>query len=707
MFENEADFERIVSRLNIDNKPNPAHRESLRRQMLSVFNQTAQERTTPLGVFRRSIMKSPITKIAAAAAVILIALVIGIHRFGGPVKTTGVAFADVVRPILTARTVTCKINIDAAQGQASGTFECMFAEPGRMRQEMLGEYISIIDLQQGKLVILMLEEKKAMVMEMENISDEYKDRSKANMFFEVRRQIQQAQQSEDKSVEFLGEQEIDGQTAIGYHIQEPFFETTIWADAKTLLPVRIETSMPTVMDQQITAVFTDFAFDVELDDSLFSLKVPEEYAVETMQLDASRPQEEDLIEMLRLWAESTDGKFPSAFNMNAIKEFSEAWAKESSLEFGKHRERTQQLLEEFNNLSERLDEIQLPQEQLLQEYEKSSETEEKRRILKQWSEECKKTSKQEDELEQQLKQVLQQMEEESKKRLRQAEDLKKGLSEHLQEARNRMMPIVQGIMFVQELPDESDWHYTGKEAAFGDADAPIFWYRPEGSETYRLIYADLSVRDVTQDDLPKQTTETTQLVALDIKLPGAMFLGTPEDTRVPNLEKPLGKPRPPFLVPIGTKNVAFEKPVSSSDEEPIIGEIEMITDGDKEAADGSYVELGPFLQHVTIDLEAEHNIYAIVIWHFHKQPRVYFDVVVQVADDPDFITNVTTLFNNDIDNSAGFGLGKDMHYTETNEGKLIDAKGVRARYIRLYSNGNTGDDQNHYIEVEAYGTPAK
>ena len=133
----------------------------------------------------------------------------------------------------------------------------------------------------------------------------------------------------------------------------------------------------------------------------------------------------------------------------------------------------------------------------------------------------------------------------------------------------------------------------------------------------------------------------------------------------------------------------------------------MITDGDKEGADGSYVELGPFLQHVTIDLEAVHEIYAIVTWHYHKQARVYFDVVVQVADDPDFITNVTTLFNNDIDNSAGFGLGKDYHYTETNEGKLIDTKGVRGRYVRLYSNGNTGNDLNHYIEVEVYGKPVK
>ncbi|MHC4726635.1 MAG: hypothetical protein ACYS17_05345 [Planctomycetota bacterium] len=204
-----------------------------------------------------------------------------------------------------------------------------------------------------------------------------------------------------------------------------------------------------------------------------------------------------------------------------------------------------------------------------------------------------------------------------------------------------------------------------------------------------------------------KSTAPAGMVPIEIKLPKPMFVGTPQSTKVANLEKPLGKPRPPFLAPAGTTNVALGKPVASSDEEPIIGDIEMITDGDMEAADGSYVELGPFTQHVTVDLEAMHEIYAIIIWHYHKQARVYYDVIVQVADDPDFITNVRTLLNNDIDNSAGIGVGKDMHYTETNEGKLIDAKGVKARYVRLYSNGNTGNDLNHYIEVAVYGKPAQ
>lgn len=204
----------------------------------------------------------------------------------------------------------------------------------------------------------------------------------------------------------------------------------------------------------------------------------------------------------------------------------------------------------------------------------------------------------------------------------------------------------------------------------------------------------------------KVDAPSPELVPLGIKLPKPMFIGTPQNIRVPNLEKPLGKPRPPFYAPLGTKNVAFKKPISSTDKEPIIGELEMITDGDKEAADGSYVELAPFLQSVTIDLRAQFEIYAIILWHFHKQPQVYFDVVVQVADDPGFTTNIRTLFNNDTDNSSSLGAGSDMHYVETFEGKLIDAKGVRARYVRLHSNGNSSNELNHYTEVEVFGKPA-
>ena len=177
---------------------------------------------------------------------------------------------------------------------------------------------------------------------------------------------------------------------------------------------------------------------------------------------------------------------------------------------------------------------------------------------------------------------------------------------------------------------------------------------------------------------------------------------------VPNLQEidEYDKPSEAFLVPIGTKNVALGKPVSSTDDAPIIGNIEKVTDGKKDWTEYDFVELVWGLQSVTIVLLDTYEIYAIVFWHNtrHAGPgSVYFDVIVQVSNGRDFNKGVKTLFNNDHDNSAGFGIGKDKHYREICYGKLIDADGIPARYVRLYSNGNNCDEFNHYVEVEVYG----
>ena len=81
--------------------------------------------------------------------------------------------------------------------------------------------------------------------------------------------------------------------------------------------------------------------------------------------------------------------------------------------------------------------------------------------------------------------------------------------------------------------------------------------------------------------------------------------------------------------------------------------------------------------------------------------------MVQVADDAAFTRNVRTLFNNDQDNSSGLGVGTDREFFETYEGKLINAKGIKARYIRFYSKGSTESAMNEYTELEVYGRPAK
>jgi hypothetical protein len=195
-------------------------------------------------------------------------------------------------------------------------------------------------------------------------------------------------------------------------------------------------------------------------------------------------------------------------------------------------------------------------------------------------------------------------------------------------------------------------------------------------------------------------------VPLKTQLPRPLFVGTPVPLNVPNLEPPMKGKRPDFMVPAGTVNLAKGKKVTASDTNPVVGTLDLVTDGDKAGDEGSWVELGPGKQWVQIDLAKSANIYAVLVWHFHSQARVYRDVVVQVSDDPAFKTGVTTIFNNDFKNELGLGVGKDMNYVETYQGKLIDAKGVKGRYVRLYSNGNTTNKLNDYIEVEVWGKPA-
>jgi hypothetical protein len=203
------------------------------------------------------------------------------------------------------------------------------------------------------------------------------------------------------------------------------------------------------------------------------------------------------------------------------------------------------------------------------------------------------------------------------------------------------------------------------------------------------------------------------LVPLKFESPKPLFVGTPKNIKASATLEPYSEKAPaPLMIPAGCTNLAAKKKVTSSDPAPIIGELSLVTDGDKDGADGSFVELAPGKQWVQIDLENQADISAVVVWHYHAEGRVYHSVVIQISDDPEFTKDVKTVFNNDFANALGFGVGKNLEYIDDFRGKAIavkDEKGgpVRGRYVRLYSNGNTSNDQNHYVEVEVYGKPVK
>jgi len=209
-----------------------------------------------------------------------------------------------------------------------------------------------------------------------------------------------------------------------------------------------------------------------------------------------------------------------------------------------------------------------------------------------------------------------------------------------------------------------------------------------------------------QPDRVEEPVVVVDMDPLPTKIPTPENIGTPAEVKLLKLEPPHKGGRPPFSAPKGTVNLASGMSVTSG-EFPVIGDLSVITDGEKKSGEGYFVDMGPMLQWVQIDLEQPCTIYAILFWHYHAQVRVYRSVVVQVADDVDFTENVRTLFNNDQDGSANLGAGEDLLYVDTYEGKLVDAKGVKARYVRLYSNGNTTNDSSHYVEVEVFGKPAE
>ncbi len=199
-------------------------------------------------------------------------------------------------------------------------------------------------------------------------------------------------------------------------------------------------------------------------------------------------------------------------------------------------------------------------------------------------------------------------------------------------------------------------------------------------------------------------------VAIDFKFPPPHITGTPKEIKSDNLEpdRGPGKFRPPIMVePEFAKKLTNEDTKVTTSEEAVTGDNDYVVDGDKTADMTSMLQLPGGLQWVQLDLGAEHTISAICVWHDQGDERVYRDVIMQISNDPKFADKdkITTVFNNDHDESSKLGLGKgpDKEYRERNEGRPVDAKLTKGRYVRVYSAGSTSEPVNNYIEIEVFG----
>ncbi len=63
--------------------------------------------------------------------------------------------------------------------------------------------------------------------------------------------------------------------------------------------------------------------------------------------------------------------------------------------------------------------------------------------------------------------------------------------------------VIRGTVFFLEMKDANQFRYFGG-ARMNDADRPILWYSPDGDNRFKIVYADLTVREANADALPPE-----------------------------------------------------------------------------------------------------------------------------------------------------------------------------------------------------------
>ena len=248
---------------------------------------------------------------------------------------------------------------------------------------------------------------------------------------------------------------------------------------------------------------------------------------------------------------------------------------------------------------------------------------------------------------------------------------------------------------------------SGREAG-SDSKSPVRWL---AASAY-VVVAAIAIPFLPDWKMDKERSallEEEQFGEWQVDFPPPVFVGTPALSASTGASVRLQtEPKRSLRVPDDAReNIALGRAVSSSASPPLEGELQFITDGERQA--DAVVAIDGGLQWVQVDLASTHEIFGIVVWHDYSTESVYSDVIVAISDDPEFASTSTVVFNNDADGSAGSPIegGNDLPYRETNFGQVIEIEGIKGRYIRLYSNGSSRDVINQYVEVEAFGRPVQ
>jgi hypothetical protein len=272
----------------------------------SFIEQTTKSQTKQQGIWR-IIMKTKTFKVAAAA-VIIIAVSLGVHEFVGIPGSPSVAWADVVKSILNARTASLDIRV-GSQGGIVIHDDIKGSRIRRSVSNMEKAVDIVIDLEQQKLLTIDHDKKMATYVGLEGLGNI------PNYVEHLQNLIKKLQDHPDVQVENQGIQEVDGQEYFVFVASAGNDTITIWADPDTALPVRIEHKTPNMVIS-----CDNMKFNVTFEDSLFSMEVPAGYKTEDAgAINFQEGNESDFIESLRIWAEIIEGgQFPDSINLEDI-----------------------------------------------------------------------------------------------------------------------------------------------------------------------------------------------------------------------------------------------------------------------------------------------------------------------------------------------------------------------------------------------------
>ena len=284
---NEQQFEDLVSNIKFDDTPDPDHRNKLEQDLLGVLAKQTPRRIK----IWRIIMKSQITKLAGAA-VIIIALMLGINYLDAPIDGASTVFAAAMDRVKHARTFSCTniFEVTYEDGGKRGKYlmkqKRMFKEPDRERHEKLTsappwpQYIGEVTIwHYGKRQRLQFRpfDKTAKLHDMSSdydIDDKTGELKLTQLNTSLRDRLLKLSVG---AVEDLGRVELDGKSVRMLQSHKDKRITTVWVNPETNYPVQIEHKWT---DQNRSPVmYTSIQIDTELDDALFSLEPPEGYTV--------------------------------------------------------------------------------------------------------------------------------------------------------------------------------------------------------------------------------------------------------------------------------------------------------------------------------------------------------------------------------------------------------------------------------------------